>query len=161
MVFSVKCVLMLCCFGGMTVYLIMAANEDSRSYQVTRWKHLIGFFAASIIGVSHMKDKSLLEIGMTMLFVLLMFILGMIGVYGMADGFVFANLTLLLGSIGGIAGIGLVILIMILACVSAMLEMLFRKMVNIEGFKQNVHIAFVPHILAGFLAALIALLIWL
>ena len=70
------------------------------------------------------------------------------------------NMILLFGGVGGTAGIGLVILIMILACFSGMTEMLLRKMVTMAGFRQNRHIAFVPHILTGYAAVMVALFIW-
>ena len=101
------------------------------------------------------------DLGMTVLFVLLCLIIGVLGIYGMADGFVFANLTVLFGGIGGSAGVSMVILIMILACFSGLTEMLLRKMVTLVAFRLNKHIAFVPHILAGYMAVMIALVIWI
>jgi len=94
------------------------------------------------------------------LFALLCLVIGVMGIYGMADGFVFANLTLLFGGISGSAGVGMVILIMILACFSGLTEMLLRKMVTMAAFRQNKHIAFVPHILAGYMAVMIAWFIY-
>ena len=144
----------------MTIYLILAASEDSNSFEVTRLKHFIGFVPAELVLLIYVKDRSLFDIGMIALFVLLCLLIGMKGIYGMADGFVFANLVLLFGGVGGTAGIGIVILIMILACFSGMTEMLLRKMVTLANFRQNRQIAFVPHILTGYVAVMIALFIW-
>ena len=63
----------------------------------------------------------------------------------MADGFVFANLTLFFGGIGGVAGVGMVILIMVLANFSGMVEILSRKMATKKNFREDKKIAFVPH----------------
>ena len=115
MVFNIKSILLICCFVVMTIYLILTACEDSKSCQVTRFKHLIGFIPAVLSLLIYVKDQSLFDISIIALFVLLCLLIGMRGIYGMADGFVFANLVLLFGGIGGTAGIGLVVLIMILA----------------------------------------------
>ena len=160
MVFNIRSILLLFIVVTMTIYLILTADEDSRSFEVTRNKHLIGFLPAGLSVLMYVKDRSLFDIGMIVLFVLLCLFIGIKGIYGMADGFVFANLSLLFGGVGGTAGIGLVILIMILACFSGMTEMLLRKMVSLAAFRQNRHIAFVPHILAGYIAVMIALFIW-
>lgn len=160
MVFNIKSILLICSFVVMTIYLILASNEDSKSCEVTRLKHLIGFVPAGLIVLLYAKDRSLFDIGIIILFMLLCLLIGMKGIYGMADGFVFANLVLLFGGIGGTAGIGLVVLVMILACFSGMTEMLLRKMVTLTNFKQNRHIAFVPHILTGYVSVMIALFIW-
>ena len=160
MVFNIKSILLICCFVVMTIYLILTACEDSKSCQVTRFKHLIGFIPAVLSLLIYVKDQSLFDIGIIILFMLLCLLIGMKGIYGMADGFVFANLVLLFGGIGGTAGIGLVVLVMILACFSGMTEMLLRKMVTLTNFKQNRHIAFVRHILTGYVSVMIALVIW-
>lgn len=160
MVYSIKSILLFCSLVVMTIYLIVTADEDAKSFEVTRLKHLIGFVPAELILLIYVKERSLFDIGMIALFVLLCLVMGMMRIYGMADGFVFANLILLFGGVGGTAGIGLVILIMILACFSGMTEMLLRKMVTMASFRRNRHIAFVPHILIGYTAVTIALFIW-
>ena len=157
MVYSI---LFVCSILIVTAYLILTAREDARSFEVTRIKHLLGLIPAMCILLLNLKKLSLFDFGMTVLFVLLCLIIGVLGIYGMADGFVFANLTVLFGGIGGSAGVGMVILIMILACFSGLTEMLLRKMVTLADFRQNRHIAFVPHILNGYLAVMIALFIW-
>ena len=160
MVYSIKSILLFCSLVVMTIYLIVTADEDAKSFEVTRLKHLIGFVPAELILLVYVKERSLFDIGMIALFVLLCLVMGMMRIYGMADGFVFTNMILLFGGVGGTAGIGLVILIMILACFSGMTEMLLRKMVTMAGFRQNRHIAFVPHILTGYAAVMVALFIW-
>lgn len=161
MVCNMKNIIVLCSFATVTIYLILAAKEDSKSCEVTRWKHMIGFIPAALCMMVHITDRDLFDIGMFIMFVLLCLLFGAKGIYGMADGFVFANLTLLFGSMGGIAGIGLVILIMILSCFSGMIEMLLRKQVTLAAFKGKGYIAFVPHILTGYTAVMIALAIWI
>ena len=158
MVYSI---LFVCSILIVTAYLILTAREDARSFEVTRIKHLMGLIPAMCILLLNLKKLSLFDLGMTVLFVLLCLMIGVLGIYGMADGFVFANLTVLFGGIGGSAGISMVILIMILACFSGLTEMLLRKMVTLAAFRQNTHIAFVPHILAGYMAVMIALVIWI
>ena len=161
MVFNIRSILLIFAVVIMSIYLILTAGEDSSSCEVTRNKHLIGFLSAVIILLMYVKERSLFDIGMIVLFVLLCLLIGIKGIYGLADGFVFANLTIAFGGVGGTAGIGLVILIMILACFSGMTEMLLRKMVTMTGFRRNSHIAFVPHILTGYVAVITALIIWI
>ena len=158
MVYSI---LLVCSILIVTAYLILTAREDAGSFEVTRIKHLMGLIPAMCILLLNLKKLSMFDLGMTVLFVLLCLIIGVLGIYGMADGFVFANLTVLFGGIGGSAGVGMVILIMILACFSGLTEMLLRKMITWADMKRNSHIAFVPHILTGYVSAMIALLIWI
>lgn len=144
-----------------TAYLILTAREDARSFEVTRIKHLIGFIPALCILLLNLKKLSMFDLGVIAMFVLLCLIIGVIGIYGMADGFVFANLTLLFGGIGGIAGVGLVVLIMILACFSGLIEILMQRMLTLVNIRKNKKIAFVPHILLGYGVVMIALIIWM
>lgn len=157
MVYSI---LFACSILTMTLYLILTAREDARSFTVTRIKHLIGLIPALCILLMNGKQFSRFDMSVIVLFALLCLVIGVMGIYGMADGFVFANLTLLFGGISGSAGVGMVILIMILACFSGLTEMLLRKMVTMAAFRQNKHIAFVPHILAGYMAVMIAWFIY-
>ena len=122
---------------------------------------LIGLIPAIFLSIAYIEERNWFDICMIVLFVLLCLFIGMRGIYGMVDGFVLANLMLIFGGIGGTAGIGLVILIMILACLSGMTEMLLRKIVTLVNFRQNRHIASVPHILNGYVSAMIALIVWL
>ena len=161
MVYSVKSIIWIGSFVIMTLYLIWTAKEDSRNLEVTRIKHLAGFIPAILMMIVNAGTYSWFDIGIIALFVLLCLWMGMKGIYGMADGFVFANLVLLFGGISGATGIGVVILIMILACFSGMIEMFLKKMVTLAKFRENAQIAFVPHILIGYLAVIIGLYIWM
>ena len=158
MVYSI---LFVCSILTVTLYLILTAREDAGCFEVTRIKHLMGLIPALCILLLNLKKLSLFDLGMTVLFVLLCLIIGVLGIYGMADGFVFANLTVLFGGIGGSAGVSMVILIMILACFSGLTEMILRKMITWADLKRNSHIAFVPHILTGYVSVMIALMIWI
>ena len=84
-----------------------------------------------------------------------------IRIYGLADGFVFANLTILFVGMAGVAGIGLVILIMVLASFSAMAESMIRGILTFSSLRQNKQLPFVPHILSGYLAVTIALSLYM
>ena len=161
MVYNIRCMLVFCSFLVMTIYLMLASFEDSKSCEVTRLKHLIGLVPAGIMLMIYIKDRSLFDLGILALFMLLCLLIGAKGVYGMADGFVFANLIMLFGGMSGIVGIGLVILIMILACFSGMIEQLLQKMMTGSRFNRRKHIAFIPHILTGYMSVIIALIIWL
>lgn len=161
MVFNLKSIIWISCFLVTTFYLIWTAHEDARSMEVTRIKHLAGFVPAVQLMIVNLGMYSWFDFGIICIFVLLCLWMGMKGIYGMADGFVFANLTLLFGGMNGVAGIGVVILIMILACFSGMTEMLLRKMVTLADFRTNRQIAFVPHILTGYLSVMVGLCIWM
>lgn len=159
MVFNVKGMILVSGFMIMTSYLLIAANEDARSMHVTRWKHLIGLSAAVIFSISFIGDRTVTEICATLLIAGIMLIAGAFRIYGMADGYVLGNLTIFMGSICGMTGVGAVILIMILASFSAMTEMFLRKMLTISNMRRNLHIAFVPHIWNGYVAVMVALFI--
>lgn len=161
MVYNVKWIFFIICTVAVMVYLVMAAAEDKKSMEVTRKKHLIGLIPSVAVFLMYAGIRDVYELGIILLFVNLCILFGKIRIYGMADGFVFANLTLLFGGAGGISGIGLVILIMILACFSGAAEILLRKMVIKADIKQNKHIAFVPHILIGYVVVMVVLLVWL
>lgn len=125
--------------------------------EVTRGKHLIGFVPAVIVWLLYAGDRNIYDLGIIIVFIGVWLLCGRIGVYGMADGLVFSNLTLFWGGIGGVAGVGMVILIMLLAGFSGMVEILVRKLATIKNFKENKKIAFVPHILMGYVAEIIVL----
>lgn len=157
---KMKTVFFLVSIVAVTVYLIVAAVEDYKTCQVTRWKHFIGLIPAFLWFVINIRQLLIVDFAIILAFLLAFIGIGYAGIYGLADGLVFANLSLLFGGTGGAAGIGMVILIMILAFFSGMIEMLLRKMVTLAAFRQNRHIAFVPHILTGYIAVMIALIIW-
>lgn len=161
MVFNLKSIVWISCFLIMTFYLIWTAHEDAKSMEVTRIKHLAGFVPAVLMMIVNVGTYSWFDFGVICVFVLLCLGMGMTKVYGMADGFVFANLTLLFGSVGGVIGIGVIILIMILAGFSGMIEMFVRKMVTLADIRKNRMIAFIPHILVGYMAVMICLWIWM
>ena len=152
-------ILFIVCVVAVTVYLIVAAFEDKRYMEVTRRKHLIGFLPAVVVWIMFAGERNICDIIVTILFVGIWLLCGKVGVYGMADGFVFANLNLLFGAIGGVVGNGLVILIMVLAAFSGMVEVLVCKMATMANFKQNRKIAFVPHILIGYVVVTIMLVV--
>lgn len=159
MEYSVKGIMFIICVLAVTVYLIVAAIEDAKSMEVTRGKHLIGFITAVMVWILCAGERNICDIGIVILFMVLWMICGRIRVYGMADGFVFANLSLFWGGIGGVAGIGMVILIMVLAGFSGMVEVLVRKLATLRNFKENWKIAFVPHILVGYLIVLMVVVL--
>ena len=150
MEYSIKGFFFAICVLAVTVYLIVAAIEDGRSMEVTRGKHLIGFVPAVIVWLLYVNERDCFDVEMIVLFIGLWLLCGRIGVYGTADGFVFSNLTLFWGGIGGVAGVGMVILIMVLAGFSGMVEILIRKLATMKNFRENKKIAFVPHIFVGY-----------
>ena len=150
MEYSIKGIIFVICVLAVTVYLIVAAIEDAKSMEVTRGKHVIGFIPAVVVWGLFTRERNICDIGIIILFIGLWILCGWIRVYGMADGFVFANLTLFWGGIGGVAGIGIVILIMILAGFSGMVEIFVKKLATLKNFSENRKIAFVPHILVGY-----------
>ena len=158
MEYSIKGIIFIICVLAVTVYLIVAAIEDAKSMEVTRGKHLIGFIPAVVVWILFVGERNICDIGIIILFIGLWMLCGWIGVYGMADGFVFANLTLLWGGIGGLAGVGMIILIMVLAGFSGIVEILVRKLATIKNFKENRKIAFIPHILISYAIVIIAIL---
>ena len=87
---------------------------------------------------------------MILAFSFLFVLIGSLGAYGMADGYVFMILTLFWGSVGGLAGIGMVILIMIIAGFSFLIHHLVKCMVNKGKLFQNMAAALIPHILIGY-----------
>ena len=158
MEYSIKGIIFIICVLAVTVYLIVAAIEDAKTMEVSRGKHLIGFIPAVVVWILCANKRNIYDIGIIILFIGLWMLCGWIRVYGMADGFVFANLTLFWGGIGGVAGVGMVILIMVIAGFSGMVEILVRRQVTMKNFRENGKIAFVPHILVGYIIAFIKVL---
>ena len=160
MEYNIKGIIFTVCVLAVTVYVIVAAIEDGRSMEVTRGKHLIGFVPAAVVWLMYAGGRNIYDIGVIILFTGVWLLCGRIGIYGMADGLVFSNLTLFWGGIGGVAGVGMVILIMVLAGFSGMGEISVRKLVTMKNFRENRKIAFVPHIFVGYVV-IIELFIWL
>ncbi len=90
-------------------------------------------------------------------FVVLFVALGYIRIYGPADGFVLSNLTLLFGGIGGVAGIGAVVMIMVLAAFSMVICHIWKSVVRKTGLFRNYGAAFVPHLCVGYAGVMIIL----
>ena len=151
MEYNIKGIIFAVCALAVTVYLIVAAREDAKSMEVTRGKHLIGFIPAVVVWILFARERNIYDIGIVILFIGLWMLCGWIRVYGMADGFVFANLTLFWGGIEGMVGVGMVILIMVLAGFSGMGEILIRKLATMKNFRENRKIAFVLHIFVGYM----------
>ena len=158
MAYSIKGIIFIICALAVTVYLIVAAIEDAKSMKVTRGKHLIGLIPEIATWLLYARERNIYDLGIVILFVCIWMLCGWIGVYGMADGFVFANLTLFWGGIGGVAGVGMVILIMVLAGFSGMVEILVRKLATVRNFGENRKIAFVPHIFGGYVVVIITVI---
>ena len=97
---KMKTVFFLVSIVAVTVYLIVAAVEDYKTCHVTRWKHFIGFIPAFLWFVINMKQLSMVGFAIILAFLLAFIGIGYAGIYGLADGFVFANLSLLFGGTG-------------------------------------------------------------
>lgn len=159
MEYSIKGIIFIICVLAVTVYLIVAAIEDAKTMEVTRGKHLISLIPAVVVWILCASERNICDIGIILPFVILWMLCGCIRVYGMADGFVLSNLTLFWGGIGGVTGVGMVILIMVLAGFSGMGEILVKKLATAKNFKENRKIAFVPHILVGYLIVLMVVVL--
>lgn len=153
-----KEVVFLLCVLAVTAYLAVTAWEDYRTCEVTRWKHLWGSIPAICVIFLGIHNYSAVDYAGVLVFALLFIGIGYIGVYGVADGFVFANLTLFFGGIGGVIGIGIAIWIMIMAGVSFLINHLFTCMIKKKKLFQNIAAAFIPHIFVGYIAAGVRLL---
>ena len=150
------------CVMAVTVYLTVAAWEDHKSCEVTRWKHLIGGIPAIFLFLWNLNSHSWEENVMILAFSTLYIVLGYAGAYGFADGLVLANLSVFFGSIGGIYGSGMVLVIMILAAFSFLLCHLGKCVVEHKKVSGNITGALVPHILVGYLIVALVMLryIW-
>ncbi len=153
-----KEVVFLLCVLVVTAYLAVTAWEDYKTCEVTRWKHLLGSIPAICVSFLGIHNNSTLDCAIILAFAALYVVIGYLGIYGVADGFVFANLVLFLGGIGGIAGIGIVIWIMIIAGCSFLINHLFICMIKKKKLFQNIAAAFIPHIFVGYIAAGVRLL---
>ena len=96
---------------------------------------------------------------MILTFAFLFVLIGFMGVYGVADGYVFMILTLFLGSIGGLAGIGCVLLIMTTAAFSFLLRHV-AKCVRAHTKVQNVTGALIPHIFIGYVVVSVSMIFY-
>ena len=75
---------------------------------------------------------------------------GLFSVYGLADGFVLANLTLMFGGIGGAMGAGMVVLIMVLASFSFLVYRCICDRITIKRLMKDKGAAFIPHVSVGY-----------
>lgn len=145
------------CVLAVTVYLAVAAWEDHKTCEVTRWKHLVGGIPAVFLLCTKYSQHFWQECAMILAFAILFVLAGYMGAYGVADGLVFANLTLFFGSIGGLAGSGVVILIMIIAAFSFLISHVFRCVVKHKKIR-NMAGALIPHILVGYMTVFVVIL---
>ena len=135
---------------AVTVYLTVAAIEDYKTCEVTRWKHLIGFVPGLFYFVWNAGRFTWMDIGMVIGFAAIFVVAGLLGVYGLADGFVLANLTLMFGGIGGAMGAGMVVLIMVLASFSFLVYRCICDRITIKRFMKDKGAAFIPHVAVGY-----------
>ena len=154
-----KELLFVLCVLAVTVYLTVAAIEDYRSCEVTRWKHLIGFVPASCISILGFDNNGTTECAIILAFSVVYILIGYCGIYGKADGFVFAILSLFFGGIGGLVGIGIVIFIMVLSALSFMIKHIVVCIVRREKLFRNVACAYIPHIFVGYLGVTVILML--
>lgn len=149
----------LLCVLAVTAYLAVTAWEDHKTCEVTRWKHLMGFVPASCISIFRLDNHGMTECAIILAFAAAYILIGYWGVYGKADGFVFAILALFFGGIGGLAGIGIVVLIMVLSALSFMIKHIVICVARKEKLFQNVAGAYIPHIFVGYLGVSAMLLL--
>lgn len=157
---TARFVILLCSFAAATVYLIVAAVEDYKTLQVSRWKHLICLIPAVFLLLAGTGELVWYDVAVAFLFALLFIAAGIIKIYGLADGFIFANLTLYFCGLGGTSGVGLTILILILASLSFLVCQLVNGKCRVKDLMKNRKAAFVPHIGLAYGTSLVALLLW-
>lgn len=142
---------------AVTVYLIVAAWEDYKTCEVTRWKHLIGGIPAILLLCNQIDQYSWRENAMILAFAFLFVLVGCVRVFGMADGYVLMILSLHFGSMGGLAGIGMVILIMIIAAFSFLICHVVECVVTHKKIR-NVAGALIPHIFVGYITVSVGMI---
>lgn len=136
--------------AAMTVYLCMTAVEDHRTCMVTRWKHLIGFIPAVLLETAMLQSRSKADTALTAVLTLIFLSAGMIGAYGLADGFVMANLTLYFGAVSGSFGAFLSWIVFLLAGVLFTLHKIVRAGFCVRRMTENGMGAFIPYIAAAY-----------
>ena len=154
---KMKTVFFLGSIVAVTVYLIAAAIEDYKTCQVTRWKHFIGFIPAFLWFVINIRQFLIVEFTIILAFLLTFIGIGYEGIYGLADGFVLANLSLLFGGTGGAAGIGMVILIMLVASFSFFICHVWSRFIKKESIFKNAAGPLIPHITVGYIITMLGL----
>lgn len=144
-----KAVFLLSMFA-VTVYLAVTAWEDYKTCEVTRWKHLIGGIPAIFSYILQSPHYHSQENAIILAFSFVCILVGKLGIYGFADGLVLAVLTLFFGSLGGVAGSGVVLVIMIIASLSFLFTHLAGNLLTKRKIFQNMAGAFIPHIFLGY-----------
>lgn len=154
-------VLFVVCVVAITVYMAVTAWEDYKSCEVTRWKHLIGGIPAILLYLINMGRHSVTENLLILVFAFFYLIIGYCGVYGFADGLLLANLTLFFGSIGGIAGSGVVLLIMIIAAFSFLLVHTVKSVIYKRKIFFHMAGALIPHLFAGYVTMIFLMVFYM
>ena len=147
-------VVFLICVLAVTVYLAVAAWEDYKTCMVSRWKHLLGTIPAIFLFFFNINRHGFEEIAIILAFSTLYIVLGFIGIYGLADGFVLANLTMFFGSIGGVVSSGVVLMIMVLAAFSFFICHVIKSIVTHKKILCKMSGALIPHLLAGYVVVM-------
>ena len=147
-------VIFIACFLAVTVYLTVTAWEDQKSCEVTRWKHLLGGIPALVMYAMHIDRYNLGEYILVLFFAVIYVAIGYIGAYGFADGILMGVLTIFFGSIGGVAGVGIVLLIMIVAAFSFLICHVVKSIVNHNRIFMHMSGALIPHLFVGYTAVL-------
>ena len=143
-------IIFIVCMVAVTVYLTVAAIEDYRTCEVTRWKHLIGFVPGFFYFVWNVRKFGRMDLAIVLGFVAIFVGAGLVGVYGLADGFVLTNLTFMFGGIGGAMGAGMVVLITVVASFSFLLYRFLFSGIMLKTFFKDKGAAFIPHIVVGY-----------
>ena len=151
---SMREIMYLLCVFAVTVYLAVAAWEDHKSCEVTRWKHLIGGIPSVMLFVMNMGRFSLEENAMILAFAGIYVVIGYVGLYGFADGLVLSILSLFFGSIGGCAGGGAVLLIAVISAFSFMIFHAAKCLWKHRKIFQNMSGPLIPHIFVGYTAVI-------
>ena len=146
-------IIFIVCMVAVTVYLTVAAIEDYKTCEVTRWKHLIGFVPGLFYFVWNAGRFTRMDIRMVIGFAAIFVVAGLLGVYGLADGFVLANLTLMFGGIAGAMGAGMMVVIMVLASFSFLFYRLIKEGISWRKWKEDKGSAFIPHIVVAYLVS--------
>lgn len=146
-------------FLTFTGYLFLVAKEDHKTCEVSRWKHVIGLIPAMISVIFHMKMHDMMDFAIILAFSVIFIGIGIAGVYGMADGFVLANMTLYFGSIAGNMGAGVVIIILVVAAFSFFFCHMAKCIVYKEKILKNVRGALIPHIFVGYIAVMLPVML--
>ena len=150
--------LFLTCVVAITVYMAVTAWEDYKSCEVTRWKHLIGVIPALCLYLINIGEHGLIEYVLILIFAVLYIVIGYCGIYGFADGLILANLTLFFGGIGGIAGSGIVLLIMIIAAFSFLISHIVKSVMYKRKIFLHMTGALIPHLFVGYASVLFLML---